>query len=611
MKQHITSYAISLIAVLFCIPAMAARDLSINQEITNLLKNPDFGNGFQGWTLTQQGGNITTLETDGTFEVQAMGCEFVLEQTINDLPDGIYELQLDGYFAAESLPQSMLHGSMLCMNDMKNVFISAYEYMLYPEYPTNKVIARSQDGELAIKIAGRCIASSTDLTIFSNLHLFYRGQDVDEAHSACSSLHIDMQEILATAFNCHSTNIEDYVQHPSCNSSLMKSVGQEAYDTTVNWSMILTTLNYYGNLLEDVCNSRAAYINLVRNVLQTENTANLLIDNNLITEGQYSKVTKLLDTAIKGYTEGSFTNSDIDNLLQQMAALDGLPKFVDNVMQISSPNELCSFSVLVNEGMRTLSAQLTTDIDMKGITDFQPIGLYSDIIDEQSNFLSNSFGGTFNGQGFEIRNLTLRTTYEGGLFGRCYRAKISNLGLVNISVTGTGTQTCGALAGTLMQTLVDNCYVAGNIQISANGTMKAQFAGESTLNTQFSNCYTLGNEFTNATEAELNNCYWGNWAIKTATSGELCYTLNNEDTISPVYFQNLGKDAYPVLLSSHEIVRRTKEGIYYNGDDEDAINNIEGQGVRGKEQGIFDLSGRRISRKPTKGMYIQGGKIRL
>ena len=73
MKQHITSHAISLIAVLFCIPAMAARDLSINQEITNLLKNPDFGNGFQGWTLTQQGGNITTLETNGTFEVQSMG----------------------------------------------------------------------------------------------------------------------------------------------------------------------------------------------------------------------------------------------------------------------------------------------------------------------------------------------------------------------------------------------------------------------------------------------------------------------------------------------------------------------------------------------------------
>ena len=609
MKQHITSHAISLIAVLFCIPAMAARDLSINQEITNLLKNPDFGNGFQGWTLTQQGGNITTLETNGTFEVQAMGCEFVLEQTITDLPDGIYELQLDGYFAAESMPKSMLHGSMFSMNDMKNVIISSYEYT--EDNPTNIVIAKPEDGALTIRIIGRCPASSADYTVFSNLHLLYRGKDDTEAKNICSNRLLDMRGILETMWKCNSTDITDYIQHPSCNAALMKAVGEEAYSTTVTWNKIYSNLHEIGNLMEEVCNSRTAYIKLMNNVLQTENTANLLIDNNLITEGQYSKVTKLLDTAIKGYTEGSLTNSDINNLLQQMAALDGLPKYVDNIMQISSPNELCSFSVLVNEGMRTLSAQLTTDIDMKGITDFQPIGLYSDIIDEQSDFLSNSFGGTFNGQGFEIRNLTLRTTYEGGLFGRCYRAKISNLGLVNISVTGTGTQTCGALAGTLMQTLVDNCYVAGNIQISANGTMKAQFAGESTWNTQFSNCYTLGNEFTNATEAELNNCYWGNWAIKTATSGELCYTLNNEDTFSPVYFQNLGKDAYPVLLSSHEIVRRTKEGIYYNGDDEDAINNIEGQGVRGKEQGIFDLSGRRISRKPTKGMYIQGGKIRL
>jgi hypothetical protein len=609
MKQHVLSIAL---AVLFCLPSMATHNLSTDQEITNLLQNPNFENQFQGWTLTQQGGSLTVQEkTDGTFEVQALGCEFVLEQTINDLPDGIYELQLDGYFAAESLPQSMLHGSMLCMNDMKNVFISAYEYMLYPEYPTNKVIARSQDGELAIKIAGRCIASSTDLTIFSNLHLFYRGQDVDEAHSACSSLHIDMQEILATAFNCHSTNIEDYVQHPSCNSSLMKSVGQEAYDTTVNWSMILTTLNYYGNLLEDVCNSRAAYINLMRNVLQTENTANLLIANNLLTEEQYSKVTQLLDTAIKGYTEGSLTNSNIDNLLKQMAALDGLPKFMDNVMQISSPNDLCSFSVLVNEGMRTLDAQLTTDIDMTGITTFQPIGLYSDVEQEHTDFYTYSYGGTFDGRGFEVRNLTLQTAYEGGLFGRCYKAQISNLGIANVSVTGTGAQTCGALAGTLMQTQVDNCYVVGKIQISTNGKMVAQFVGEGAWNSRFNNCYTLGEEFTNATTTELNNCYWGSKAAQGVASGELCYNLNNGETICPVYFQTLGKDAYPVLLSDHEIVQLAKEGYYYNGDSEDVIISVDNSQLStpNSQLPVYDLSGRRLTHKPAKGLYIQGGKI--
>lgn len=610
--KHITLFALSITAILFCLPVMAARDLTKDQEITNLLQNPNFENQFQGWTLTQQGGSLTVQEkTDGTFEVQSLGCEFTLEQTITDLPDGIYELQIDGYYAVESLPQSMLHGSMIYMNDMKNVFISSNEYMLLPEYPTNKVIARPQDGELNIKIVGRNLASSTDLTIFSNLHLFYRGQNVNEAHSACSSLHTDMQYILETAYKCHSTNIEDYVQHPSCNFSLMRSVAQEAYDTTVNWSTILTTLNYYGNLLEDVCNSRAAYINLMRNVFQVENTANLFIDNNLLTEEQYSKVTQLLDTSIKGYTEGSLSNSDIDNLLKQMTALDGLPKFVDNVMQINSPNDLCSFSVLVNEGMRTIDAQLTTDIDMTGITTFQPIGLYSDVDQEHADFYTYSYGGNFNGQGFEVRNLTLQTAYEGGLFGRCYKAQISNLGIANISVTGTGAQTCGALAGTLMQTQVDNCYVVGKIQVSTNGKMATQFVGEGAWNSRFNNCYTLGGDFTNATAAELNNCYWGEIATQAVASGELCYNLNNGETINPIYFQTLGKDAYPVLLSDHEIVRRTKEGYYYNGDDEDAIISVDSfqLSTPNSQLPVYDLSGRKLAHKPTKGLYIQGRKI--
>lgn len=603
---------ITLVLSVFCLSAMAIRDLSKDQEITSLLQNPDFRNQFQGWTLTQQDGSLNIVKTpDGNHEVQSEGCEFTLEQTITNLPDGIYELQIDGYFAAESMPQSTLHGSMIYMNDMKNVFISAYEYMQYPEYPINKVIARPQDGKLTIKIAGRCLASTTDLTVFSNLHLFYRGQNENEAFNACSSLHTDMQNILATMYNCHSTDIADYVQHPSCNLSLIKSVGKEAYDTTVNWSQIMTTLNYYGNLLEDVCNSRTAYIKLMRNVLQTENTANLLIANGLLTEQQYSQITQVLNIAIQGYTDGSFSNKDVENKINEIAGLSGLPKFANNVMQISSPNDLCIFSVLVNEGMRTLDAQLTKDINMKGITKFQPIGLYSNGNADYSDFYTHSYGGTFNGQGYQIINLSLKTAFEGGLFGRCYKAQISNLGMVNISISGMGAQTSGALAGTLMQTQVSNCYVAGNIQIETNGKLISQFVGESAWNTIFNNCYTLGDDFTNATAAELNNCYWGTIAKQAATSGELCYNLNNGETISPVYFQTLGTDAYPVLESSHEIVRRTSEGNFYNGDDIDAIISIDNgqwQAADNKQQ-IYDLSGRRLSQKPKKGLFIQGGKV--
>lgn len=609
MRHNNITLVLSIIALIFCLPTVAALDLTPNQEITFMLQNPGFRDGFSGWSLTRDGGSLTIQETaGGVMQVQGTGCEFVLEQTVTGLPDGIYEFEIDGYYAAEAMPQSMLHGSMIYMNDMKNVFISSYEYMLLPSYPTNKVMARSQDGKLNIKIAGRNIASPADVTLFSNIHLFYRGQTDSEAMNAYSSLHTDMQYILQTAHECHSTDIGDYVQHPSCNYSLMRDVGLEGYDNTVSWSKIIETLKYFGELLEDVCDCRAAYISLMRNVLQTQNTANLLVSNNLLTDQQYNRAASLLDTAMKGYQEGTLTAGDAEDLTLQLSALDGMPKYVDNVMQISTPQDLCSFSVLVNEGMRTLDASLTADIDMTGISSFQPIGLYSDAVNELSDYRSNSYGGTFNGQGFEIRNLTLQTTHEGGLFGRCYRASISNLGMVNVSVTGTGAQTCGALAGTLMQTQVDNCYVAGTVQVQSNGQLAAQFAGEAAWNSVISKCYTLGDDFTNATAAQLNNCYWGNMATKGASSGELCFNLNDGETLNPVYFQTLNKDKWPVLLSSHEIVRHSDKGFYYNGDEEDGIRQIW---QSENQDSMFDLNGRRISGKPARGMYIQGGKVRL
>ena len=609
MKRNFIAFTLSIIATLFCLPLLAAYQLTADQEITSLLKNPTFQNQFDGWTFIQQGGNITVQKlAEGTIEVQSEGCEFVLEQTITDLPDGVYELQLDGYFAAEAMPKSMMHGSMFSLNDMKNVIISSYEYT--EEYPTNRVMARPENGALTIRINGRCPASSSDYTVFSNLHLYYRGQDTNEAYSACASLLVDMQCSLTTMWECKGTDIADYIQHPSCNALLMKNVGNEAYSGTMpSSSKILSHFSYLGNLMEDVCNSRAAYIKLMNNVLQTENTANILIDNNLLTEHQYDAAKHLLMTATQGYTDGSLTNQDIENKLKDLASLSGFPQFINNYMQISTPTDLCSFSVLVNEGMRTLDAQLTKDIDMKSIKNFQPVGLYSNTNKEHADFYTYSYGGKFDGQGFQIHNLNMQTAYEGGLFGRCYRAQISNLGLVNVSVTGTGAQTCGALAGTLMQTLVDNCYVAGNIQIVTDAKMATQFVGESAWNTVFNNCYTLGDDFTNSTAAELNNCYWGNVATAAANSGELCFNLNNGETTDPIYFQTLEKDSYPVLKSDHEIVRRTEEGFYYNGEDPDAINTVENTQHSTANSQLYDLSGRRLSSKPQKGLYIQGGKI--
>ena len=611
MKHYVISFALTIIVVLFSLPTLAVRELGTDQEITNLMQNADFRNQFQGWTLTQQGGSLVVQEnTQGICEVQSEGCEFTLEQTITDLPDGLYELQIDGYFAAEAMPQSTLHGSMICLNGMKNVLMTSGEYTT--ENPTNRIVAKPEDGKLTVKIIGLRITSPTDVTVFSNLHLYYRGAG-ETGLMVCRNVETKMKECAATLLACGSNDITDYRQHPMCQSSLTTDLRNEILNK-INYGTVdamMQHLGKIGSLFSTISESRMAYISLMQNVLQTENTANLLIANELLSEDQYNNAKKVLDNATQGYTAGSLTNQDIESKLKEIAALSGLPKFVGSFMQISTPNDLCSFSVLVNEGMRTLDAQLTKDINMADIRNFQPIGMFSQANKEYSDFYTNSYGGTFDGQGYQILNLNIQTNFEGGLFGRCYRANINKVGLANITVNCTGSQTCGALAGTIMQAQVTNCYVAGKIQVTTNGEKETEFVGEGAWNSVLENCYTLGDRLIYATAAEINNCYGGTDATEAAASGELCYKLNKGETISPIFFQTLRSDAYPVLLSTHEIVRCTSEGIYYKGDDEDAIISIQDSKSKIQDsQSLFDLSGRRLSTKPQKGLYIQGGKVR-
>lgn len=88
----------------------------------------------------------------------------------------------------------------------------------------------------------------------------------------------------------------------------------------------------------------------------------------------------------------------------------------DGTYLISSAEDLCEFSSLVNGGRRNINALLTNNISMKGY-DYTPIG---------TNTMS--YCGTFDGQGFTIDSLTLSLSSNGvGIFGYIDSAHILNL----------------------------------------------------------------------------------------------------------------------------------------------------------------------------------------
>jgi hypothetical protein len=123
----------------------------------------------------------------------------------------------------------------------------------------------------------------------------------------------------------------------------------------------------------------------------------------------------------------------------------------------------------------------TADIDASSTSElnegagFSPIGP------------SSQFGGSYDGQGFTISNLYINrpSTTNIGLFGSIYDAKISNLGLVDIDISGS--LAVGGLVGCAQKTPISNCYVTGSV----SGTTKVGgLVGEFTYQSTISNCYT-------------------------------------------------------------------------------------------------------------------------
>jgi hypothetical protein len=93
---------------------------------------------------------------------------------------------------------------------------------------------------------------------------------------------------------------------------------------------------------------------------------------------------------------------------------------------------------------------------------------------------SSSFAGNFNGNNNTISDVRININYNlagVGLFGsigyvssaNSYSGNVSNLGLKNISVIGSGVMGTGTLAGILIGGTISNCYAEGSLNASGPG----------------------------------------------------------------------------------------------------------------------------------------------
>ena len=184
---------------------------------------------------------------------------------------------------------------------------------------------------------------------------------------------------------------------------------------------------------------------------------------------------------------------------------------------VSTVDDMKKLAELTNAGANTAGVRfvLDNDIDMASVSNFTPISATE----------ANAFGGTFDGQGYQIQNLKISNTSVDrlGLFGSVTGGIIKNLGVSNATVAGR--QQTGILVGQANNMTLKNCWSSGSV--SGNGSFIGGLVGNmnsSTVTGSYSTATVSGSAMGKGGligqvgfNGNVSNCY----AVSSVTGGSL------------------------------------------------------------------------------------------
>ena len=568
-------------------------------EVTKFIVNPNLSDGLNGWTM--ENGAKPTVSGESTIMpvAEVRNNTFTMQQTLTDLANGVYELQVNALFSAgndaynpqntatislgnnstyiktiaeDFLKEENAEDGVNChltgdgpdlayftADDTKGFIpnsTTGCSYAFHSGRYTNHLVALVTDGTLTISIQNPGTGIANDWTAFGNFRLFYQG-DLEDASESLDRTLSDMKARTETILAYEPDPYTDFASLPNFSASLKSALTEACnqIETAGTGEEKMALIQTFTDLFQQVYDCRQAYIAMMNQVEVVNDMAGALIAVGKITTDEYNAITQGYPLkVVEAFANGTYTTQEAKDAIVSLQSTEGLPAVRNGMMQIGTINDLEIFATLVNGFDRTLNGALTADIDMSGVENFEPIGIYSDNDGIHNNSNVNSYGGTFDGQGHIISNLTINTPYEAGFFSRCNKAEIKNLGLVNIHVANTDNLRAGTVAGELISCNVSNVFVAGTIEVETTHAHCHGFAGEGSSSTVFTNCYTLHDKFAAIKTCTLKNCFSGESATSMAATGELCYKLNGNGSSEVVYYQTLGEDTYPVLDSTHGTV---------------------------------------------------------
>lgn len=546
---------------------------TVGTDVSLLLKNPDFSDGFNGW----EGEATGTDKIDaGIYGAISDGMTFDLHQTVSGLKNGYYLVSLNGVYRPNGKGQDTNYGAYLYAGDQMNYIQAAVEdivteenaidkencsieddlllendfgevlgytpknakgmaYAIMAGRYINEVLVKVTDGTLTLGLCDKGTTLGADWTAFGNFHLIYIGELSDETAQHYAREGVISQAERAQTLLDYVGDVADFKRFPNFSEELRNrlrvAISQTEGDFETDPEKPYQLTQTFTDLFQEIYECKRAYVALM-------NTTEIFYarvnqDDSEFTDEQKNEVNTLVfniwDKWESGLysTEEAWAQTDIVDNPYYLQLYGRRPEMVNGVYQIKDAQEVRWMATAVNDGDNTLSAVLTRDIDLTPEMDvLQPIGTSS-----------VPFKGKFDGQNHKITGLKIEA--KAGMAG--FFGKVQNADIRNFSIEGS-IVCAGPSNGTIAfadASTISNVHSALSISIpNAGVTHTAGIAGECQNGCLVSFCTFSG---TMTVDGNNNDCFGGICGYTNTSRFENCANMGT------IYFSRLNCYAGGIL----------------------------------------------------------------
>lgn len=545
---------------------------AVGTEVTMLFVNADLSDKFNGWEGQLPTG-WGTSETSPLYAAECLAAKMDMYQTVTGLPNGIYELQVNGAFRPTPYNDfyNVNYAATLYTNGIHNYFMANIEDMISPEdaidgvncningpiadfavperdseelagytmqgivsccnafqagrYP-NSILCKVTDGTLTIGIRQPGTGLSRDWLGFGNIKVFYYGQ-LNEAGESLDRVLASQSDRASTILYEYDFDFTDnYAVYPNFSQALkdelQKALNSVASAKTPEAKYQL--IEKFSDLFLQIYECKQAYVTLMDKAEELNGLLSAF--SNFISEEEFIRLEDLYSLLTNGYVDGTLSAEEA-LAIDLNKEVTFFPDVEDGYYLLKSPRDFYVFASLVNGGSTQINAKLLVDVDLRE-TDFADVMIGNE---------SARFAGIFDGQGHTITYSYDFDDNYCGLFSYISGATIRNL-CVEGDVVTRGIH-YGALIGygdgtILVENVITNVNITGEHSgVTGNGGMIGRLEGPITFN----NCATLGSmgyegssmycgfvAFAGDGSSTLNNCYT-TCSLTEGTGTDYCYTF--------------------------------------------------------------------------------------